>query len=162
VKLSASHIFSVPAAAVCEGMGDADFYTGLQLPDLEPPEVLVRTANGDRVDIHLRFSYTGRLDPIARRVVGSERVTWVQRLEIDAASRSCTLSVAPDAGLIPVTCAGTFTLHDADGGQCLRTLAGELRVKVPIIGSRAERSLAPGITRRLDLEAAALDAYLAG
>jgi hypothetical protein len=84
----------------------------------------------------------------------------VQRLVIDAASRSCALTVAPEIGVVPVTCGGTFTLHDADGGQCLRTLDGELRVKVPVVGARAERSLAPGITRRLDVEAAALDAYL--
>ena len=61
---------------------------------------------------------------------------------------------------MPVSCNGTFVLHDADGGQCLRTLDGELRIRVPIIGSRAEKSLAPGIMRRLDLEAEALDRYL--
>lgn len=161
MRLTGSHIFSAPAAAVAAGMGDADFYGSLRLPDLEAPEVIVRTEDGSRVDIHLRFTYTGKLDPIARRVVGREQVTWVQRLVIDAATRTCALAVTPEIGVIPVSCSGTFTLHDADGGQCLRTLDGELRVKVPVIGGRAERSLAPGITRRLDLEAEALDAYLA-
>ena len=160
MKLTASHIFSAPATAVCAGMADADFYASLDLPDLERPELLVRTENGSRVDIHLRFRYTGRLDPVARRIVGRDHVTWVQRLVVDTAARSCALTVAPELGVVPVTCDGTFTLHDAEGDHCLRTLAGELRVKVPVIGGRAERSLAPGITRRLDLEAAALDAYL--
>ena len=32
---------------------------------------------------------------------------------------------------------------------------------IPLVGGRAERSIAPGILRRLDLEAAALAAYLA-
>ena len=161
MRLTSSHIFSAPAATVAAGMGDPDFYASLHLPDLEAPEVIVRTEDGARVDIHLRFTYTGKLDPIARRVVGREQVTWVQRLVVDAPRRTCTLTVAPEIGVIPVSCSGTFTLHDADGGQCLRTLAGELRVKVPVIGGRAERSLAPGITRRLDLEAGALDEYLA-
>ena len=153
MKLTASNIFDAPAAAVCAGMGDPDFYAGLQLPDLEAPELLVRTVAGDRVDIHVRFTYTGKLDSIARRIVGHDHVSWIQRLVIDPTTRSCTLSVAPEGGVVPVACTGRFELHDADGGQCLRTLAGELRIKVPIIGSRAEKSLAPGIMRRIDLEA---------
>jgi hypothetical protein len=142
-------------------MGDPDFYAGLHLPDVELPEVIARTATGDHVDIHVRFTYTGKLDPIARRVVGHDRVAWVQRLVIDTSSQSCALSVTPEVGVVPVTCTGTFELHGADGEQSLRTLAGELRVKVPLIGARAERSLAPGIVRRLDLEAEALDRFLA-
>jgi hypothetical protein len=139
VKLSASHIFDAPAAAVCEAMGDPDFYAGLDLPDVESPEVLVRTADGDRVDIHVRFTYTGKLDPIARRIVGHDHVSWVQRLVIDTTTMACALTVTPAAGVVPVTCTGRFELHPADGGQCLRTLTGELRVKVPIIGGRAEK-----------------------
>jgi hypothetical protein len=161
VKLNATHRFAAPIGAVCDAMGDPDFYAGLRLPDVDPPEVLVRTVKGTRTDIHVRFRYTGKLDPIARRIVGNDHVTWVQRLEIDPPSQSCALSVAPEVGVMPVTCGGTFTLHPIDGDRCLRTLAGDLRVRVPLIGSRAERSLAPGILRRLDLEAEALDHYLA-
>lgn len=161
MKLTASHRFAAPTARVCDGMGDPDFYAELRLPDIEPPEVVVRTVKGTRVDIHVRFTYTGKLDPIARRIVGHERVSWVQRLEIEPESRSCALSVDPDVGVVPVTCSGTFTLHDTEGERCLRTFEGDLRIRVPIIGSRAEKSLAPGIVRRLDLEAEALDHYLA-
>jgi Protein of unknown function (DUF2505) len=160
VKLSASHPFGAPVAAVCAAMGDPAFYAVLRLPDVEPPDVLVRTVNGDRVDVHVRFSYTGKLDPIARRIVGHDHVSWVQRLVIDPASESCDLSVVPDVGVIPVSCTGTFKLHTADGGRCLRVFEGDLRIRVPIIGSRAEKSLAPGILRRLDVEAAALNAFL--
>jgi Protein of unknown function (DUF2505). len=161
VKLTASHIFGAPVGAVCEAMGDPDFYAALRLPDIEPPELLVRSVDGARVDIHVRFTYTGKLDPIARRIVGHDHVAWVQRLVIDPSSQSCALSVAPEVGVVPVMCTGTFELHGADGAQCLRTLDGELRIKVPIIGGRAERSLGPGIMRRLDLEAEALDQFLA-
>jgi hypothetical protein len=160
VRLTASHHFGAPPPAVCAGMGDPEFYAGLRLPDVEPPEVVVRTVDGRRVDLHVRFTYTGKLDPIARRIVGHEHVVWMQRLRIDPSTASAALTVDPDVGVVPVTCTGTFTLHDVDGGRTLRTLDAELRIKVPIIGSRAEKSLAPGILRRLDLEARALDHYL--
>jgi hypothetical protein len=159
VKLAARHKFAASPDAVCDAMGDADFYAGLRLPDVDPPELISRTGEGDRVDVHVRFRYTGKLDPIARRIVGSDHVSWIQQLEINRATHSCALKVVPETGAIPVSCTGTFVLHDEAGG-CLRVLDGDLRVRVPLIGGRAERSLAPGITRRLDLEAEALDRYL--
>ena len=160
MKLAATHRFTASASAVCEGMGDPDFYAGLDLPDVELPEVIDRTATGSRVAIRVRFTYTGKLDPIARRIVGRDHVEWVQELDIDSGSKSCALKVVPAVGVIPVSCNGTFVLRDAGSG-CARTLDGDLRIRVPLIGSRAEHSLAPGIMSRLDLEAAALDTYLA-
>jgi hypothetical protein len=159
VKLTAVHQFASSADAVCAGMGDPDFYAGLQLPDVELPEVISRTGNGDRVDIHVRFTYTGKLDPIARRIVGHDHVEWVQQLDIDCHALSCSLQVVPAIRTIPVSCTGGFVLRNTETG-CVRTLDGDLRIRVPLIGSRAERSLAPGIMRRLDLEAEALDRYL--
>lgn len=159
MKLTATHRFNASTSAVCEGMGDPDFYAGLELPDVELPEVITRNATRDRVDIYVRFTYTGKLDPIARRIVGRDQVEWVQQLDIDSAAMSCALKVVPSAGVIPVSCEGTFVLHDTGSG-CVRTLDVDLRIRVPIIGSRAERSLAPGIMSRLDFEAAALDVYL--
>ena len=140
-------------------MGDPDFYAELRLPDVEPPELVCRTVDGVRVDVDVRFTYTGKLDPIARRIVGHDRVSWLQHLEIDPAAASCALEVVPAVGIVPVACTGTFALRDEPGG-CVRTLDGELRIKVPIIGSRAEKSLAPGILRRLDVEAEALNRFI--
>jgi Protein of unknown function (DUF2505) len=159
VKLAASHHFAGSIAEVCAAMGDPAFYAALRLPDVEPPELVSRTADGMRVDVSVRFTYTGKLDPIARRIVGHDQVSWVQQLQIDPVAASAALQVVPAVGMVPVTCTGTFTLT-AEGDGCVRSLDGDLRIKVPIIGSRAEKSLAPGILRRLDIEADALDAFL--
>jgi Protein of unknown function (DUF2505) len=141
-------------------MGDPAFYAELRLPDVEPPELVSRSVDDGCVDVHVRFMYTGRLDPIARRIVGHDQVWWVQQLQIDAAAATAALQVIPAVAMVQVTCTGTFALRE-QGDGCVRTLDGDLRIKVPIIGSRAERSLAPGILRRLDLEAEALNAFLA-
>ena len=161
MKLAATHRFAAPLAAVCAAMADPDFYAVLRLPDVDPPELISLSGRGDRVDVHVRFRYTGRLDPIARRIVGHDHISWVQQLEIDQTAQTCALSVVPEISAVTVSCHGTFALRD-DGTGCRRTLDGDLRIRVPIIGSRAERSLAPGILRRLDLEAEALDRFLAG
>ena len=160
MRLAASHHFAGPVAEVCAAMGDPAFYAVLRLPDVEPPELVSRTVDGARVDVHVRFMYTGKLDPIARRIVGHDQVSWVQQLQIDPVAASAALQVIPAVAMVPVTCTGTFALR-TEGDGCVRTLDGDLRIKVPIIGSRAEKSLAPGILRRLDLEAEALNAFLA-
>jgi hypothetical protein len=160
MRLTASHSFTGSVVAVCAAMSDPAFYAELRLPDVDPPELISRTVDGARVDVHVRFMYTGKLDPIARRIVGHDQVSWVQQLQIDPAAASAALQVIPAVGVVSVTCTGTFTLR-AEGDGCVRTLDGDLRVKVPIIGSRAEKSLAPGILRRLDVEADALNAFLA-
>ncbi len=160
MRLAASHHFTASIAEVGAAMGDPAFYAELRLPDVEPPELVSREADGERVDVHVRFTYTGKLDPIARRIVGHDHVSWVQQLQIDPSTASAALQVVPAVGMVPVTCTGTFTLRD-EGDGCVRTLDGDLRIKVPIIGSRAEKSLAPGILRRLDIEAEALNAFLA-
>jgi hypothetical protein len=48
----------------------------------------------------------------------------------------------------------------ADGSGSVRRLDGELVVAVPAIGRMAERRIVPGLLRRLDIEAEALDGRL--
>ncbi|MGH9207805.1 MAG: DUF2505 family protein, partial [Acidimicrobiales bacterium] len=45
----------------------------------------------------------------------------------------------------------------ADGSGSVRRIDGELVVAVPAIGRMAERRIVPGLLRRLDIEAEALD-----
>jgi Protein of unknown function (DUF2505) len=49
-----------------------------------------------------------------------------------------------------------FVLISAGGGT-VRRLDGELVVAVPVIGRMAERRIVPGLLRRLDRDAQALD-----
>jgi hypothetical protein len=45
--------------------------------------------------------------------------------------------------------------------SCRRRISGEFRIKIPLIGGKAERAIVPGLARRLDVEAAALATALA-
>jgi Protein of unknown function (DUF2505) len=53
--------------------------------------------------------------------------------------------------------AGDITLRPDDGGGTVRRIDGELVVRAPLIGGTAERRIVPGLLRRLDVEAHALD-----
>jgi hypothetical protein len=79
--------------------------------------------------LRLRYDFVGHLDPLARRLLGGRQLTWLQELRLDGS--------------------GTGRL----------TFDGELVVEVPVVGHNAERRIVPGLLRRLDIEAAALDQH---
>lgn len=158
-QFRAEHRFSAPPGTVLAAMVDPSFFTGLELPDLEPPEVLDRSEDAGRVTLRLRIAFTGSLDPVARRVLGTSRVVWVQEVVAEPGSLTGELRVTPEVLGGQVRCHGTYRLA-AQGSGTVRSTTGELSVRVPLVGGRAERAILPGIHRRLDLEAAALEAWL--
>ena len=44
---------------------------------------------------------------------------------------------------------------------CRRLISGDFRIKIPLVGGKAERAIVPGLVRRLDVEAAEVTAELA-
>ncbi len=161
MRLEARHEFPAPVADVERAMADPAFYDQLHdLPDLAPPEVLDRTEVGSRITLRVRYVFTGHVDLIVRRVVNIDQLVWIQTTEFDTHAHEATLTVVPEKLGSMLQCAGKFELASTSAGGTVRTLTGELKVKVPLLGGRAERALAPGILRRIDLEADALRTWL--
>ena len=159
MDLTAHHAFPAPPAQVAAAMLDPEFYAGLRLDDIEPPEVLERTVAGTETTLRVAYAYTGTLDPIARTVLGADRITWVNELRFDSSTDRGTLTIIPGVQAGRVTCGGAVTIvGNADGAT--RSIEGILKIGIPLVGGRAERAIAPGILRRLDAEAAALAAFL--
>jgi hypothetical protein len=109
----------------------------------------------------LRYEYIGQVDPIARRIVGNRKLSWMQELRIDTQSLTGTLSFSAEHderrlnGRADVAITAT-----GDGTRSRRRIAGDLHVRVPLIGSTAEHRIVPGLVRRLDVEAEALSNQL--
>jgi hypothetical protein len=93
-------------------------------------------------------------------VLGNDRIAWAQVIEVDADERRGTLTVVPGAHPERMRFSGDFLLEPSDGGT-VRTMEGELAIKVPLVGRRAEQHILPGLLRRIDLEADALREWLA-
>jgi hypothetical protein len=159
MDLTATHRFTTSPERVATAMLAPDFYVGLQLDDVDPPEVLERTESGSEVFLRIAYAYTGTLDPIARTVLGADRITWVNELHFDQERNVGELTIVPGVQAGRVTCRGRVTL-DATPEGATRSIAGALKIGIPLVGGRAERAIAPGILRRLDAEALALAAYL--
>jgi hypothetical protein len=159
-SFTARHEFDNPAADVAAAMTDPEFVASLRLPDLDAPEVVEHRDDGDGATIRARFHFVGHLDPIARRILGNNRISWVQELHVDATKTHGTLAVIPDAHPDRMKFVGGFDLDPSAGGT-VRNMRGELSIKVPLISKRAEQHILPGLLRRIDLEADALRDWLA-
>ena len=161
MHFEATHEFPAPAGDVVAVFCDPEFHTHLDLPDLSRPEVVADTVDGATRVLRLRYAYVGQLDGIAKKIVGDRPLTWVQELRMDPATFAGTLSYAVDgdAGRLQGDAQVAVTAIAAERSR--RRINGELRVRIPVVGGRAERAIVPGLTRRIDVEAAALAEVLA-
>jgi hypothetical protein len=161
VRFSVEHQLPGPAPAVAAILCDPSFHTSLDLPDVGRPEVLehVKTAAG--CHLQLRYAYTGQIDAWAKKLIGSRSLSWIQEFDVDTTTGKGTLTFGAEAdrnrlqGEAQIDC----TPSD-DGTTTTQRIAGELRVKMPLVGGTAERKLVPGVVRRLDVMADALASSL--
>jgi hypothetical protein len=162
VHFEVRHDFAAPRAAVADVLCDPDFHTRLDLPDLSRPVVVEHSVDGTTRRLRLRYEYIGQIDPIARKIVGARKLTWVQELRLDTDTYEGTLAFSAEADADRLHGEARVAIAELDRGErAQRRIAGDLQVRVPLVGSTAERRIVPGLVRRLDVEAAALSAELA-
>jgi NAD(P)-dependent dehydrogenase (short-subunit alcohol dehydrogenase family) len=161
VEFGREHEFGGTVAQVASLMSDPTFQTGLDLPDLARPDVVAHEVDGTTHRLTLRYAYVGQLDPIAQKVVGNRALTWVQDLLIDVATGAGTLQFSADGVGGRADGIATVTITATGDASCRRRIAGEFRIRIPLVGGKAERAIVPGLERRLDVEAAAVNRALA-
>lgn len=154
------HDFRAPRAAVADVLCDPEFHTHLDLPDLSRPEVVTSTIDGAVRVLRLRYEYIGQLDPIARKVVGGRKLTWIQELRLDTTDYAGTLSFSAEEDPRRMNGEAKVAIVAVDDTTSRRRIAGDFHLRIPIVGGIAEKKIVPGLVRRLDVEAAALSAAL--
>lgn len=160
MRFRAEHRFVAGVEPVAALLVDPTFHRQLALPDLALLDVIEAGTVGDEAVLRLRYEFVGHLDPVARRLLGGRRLTWRHELLLDLASGSGRLAFAAEADPRRLHGEAAITLRPRDGGS-ERTVDGELVVDAPLVGGMAERRIVPGLLRRLDIEAAAIDEHLA-
>ena len=158
MRFHVEHHFGGPVDALTALLLDPAFHQQLQLPDVGLPEVVEARSEGDDAVLRLRYEYTGQLDPIARRLLGNRKLTWMQELHLSRSSGTGTLTFHAEADPRRLHGKADCNLAATDSGaESVRRLEGQLTVAVPVIGGSAERRIIEGLKRRLDVEAQALD-----
>lgn len=163
--------FASDADAVAAAYADDNLYpTLVGLPSLVDIEVLDRKASAGKVRMRIRFAFTGHLPSAVTAVVDPSRLTWVQESNHDLATGAATFRLLPDHYPDRLTASGTFRVAPqptttskakAKAKGSTRTVTGELKVHVLLVGGKAEGGIVNGLREYLAAEAPAVDHYLA-
>ncbi len=161
VHFEREHDFAGTVERVATIMSDPTLQTGLDLPDLARPDVVAHEVDGAAHRLTLRYAYIGQLDPIAQKVIGGRKLTWVQDLRIDVSTGAGTLGFSADGVGGRADGTATITIAPTGDASCRRAISGDFRIKIPLVGGKAEQAIVPGLARRLDVEADAVAVELA-
>jgi hypothetical protein len=160
VRFRTQYRFRAPVGAVVDVLVDPGFHRELELPDVRLLDVVEHRNDGDAALIALRFEYVGRLDAGVRRLLRGRRLTWIQELTIErvggdrppaSRERTGTLTFAAEDAPDRLHGEAGLRLYAEDDGT-VWDLWGEIKVRVPLVGSGAERAITAGVLERLDVQ----------
>lgn len=150
-----------PLGDVEAALLDPAFLTELaRLPRLGGIELLDQSRQGEVVRRQVRYAFAGDLPGAVTAVVDPARLTWVEDATIDLATHVTEFVIRPDHYADRLRSRGTFTLEE-EGDGTLRVAEGELKVSFPLVGGRVERAIVSGMREHAEVEAGALDRWIA-
>jgi len=152
-----------PPEVVEQALVDPRFLATLgKLPKLGRPELLEQRDMGDRFFQRVRYDFEGHLSPAVKAVIDPARLTWVEESTQDRSTHTTAIEIVPDHYTSMFQCSGVIRLTAQPAtGTTLRVATGEVSVHVPFVGSKAEAAIISGLKEHADLEAQALDEWVA-
>ena len=162
MRFSIEQRYDAPPDAVMAAYTDPDLYgTFHDLSKVAVPVVLSCERDGDHVHLRLQMQFIAELSSAARRVVDPSRIRWVQDERYDLARGTAAVVFRPDDYADRFSCSGGYTFTaTGDGGRCLRTTAGDLRIRVPLVGGQVERAMVSGLREHFAEEQPLVAAWL--
>lgn len=151
--------WDAPPADVVEVYLDEGFWTGLEgLDKTAPPTVLDIQRSGDRATVRLHWVLSVDLPAEAARFIDPDDVAWVETTDWDLRTRVAQVSFHPDqaAGLLRASAVAELATPDASPRRTLRTVHGDLKVRIPLLGRKIEPVIVDGVGEHLAEEAAAV------
>jgi len=143
---------AAPVDRVVASLMSPAFYDTLAgVPGVSAPTLRDLNRDGDTVQLSLGFAFDGSLPSIARAVVDPDKLTWAVNLTVHLDGPNgpaAEFVVVPDhyADLMD----GSGTHRFVDGGSSTeRVTNGELTVRVPLFGGKAEEAIVDGFRRYL-------------
>ncbi len=133
---------------VIDAYTDPGLYPTLQgLTKVATPEVVSHQTTGDTVALTLRMRFIAELNAAARRVIDPAKVTWLQDEQYDLSELTATVVFKPENYADRFSSSGgyAFTADPDDPTATIRTISGDLRVRVMLVGGQVEGALVSGL-----------------
>ncbi len=162
MRFSLTQQLPAPPDAVIRLYADPDFHTSLSgLTKVAPPELVGREVDGQRVVLRLRYRFIAPLPSAATAVIDPDRLTWVDETVYDLDRLTATTSFHPDHYGDRLTAQIDTRFEPGSGGAGTeRRIAGELKVRMLLVGSQVEKAIVSGLQEHLGEEAVVAAARL--
>lgn len=118
------------------------------LTKVAPPEVVSREQTDPCVvALVLQMRFVADLNAAARRVVDPAKLTWLQDERYDLRAANATVVFRPDNYADRFTSKGgyVFSPDPDEAGDTVRTISGDLRVRMMLVGGQVEGALVSGL-----------------
>jgi Protein of unknown function (DUF2505) len=159
VDFALRDVVAAPVERVEAALFDPAFFERLgDLPNVAAPELLSEAKEFDGAVIvrWVRYRFTGEVSGAVRRVVDPEKMSWIDESRYDLGAHEATHQIFPDQYGSMLRCSYDEALT-ADGAGCVRSAAGQLSVKVPLVGGKVEKAIIGGLRDRAIAEAQVLE-----
>jgi hypothetical protein len=141
-------------------MLDEDYQRSLKTLGKLRRELLDQEAQADgEVIRRTRCVLDIEISGVAKKFIGEGDPAWVERAVWSEEAMEWAFTIDPEVARELLEADGTIRLSD-DGGGTLRTVEGQVKVKVPFYGGKVEGWIVDGLTDAYDEEAERLRAWL--
>lgn len=155
--------FAAPAQRVQDAYLDPTFLESMgSLPKLGAPQLLSEDRGDEEVRRRIRFHFAGDLNSAVRAVVDPAKLSWVEESTTSRSDLRTVWTIRPDHYADKLSSHGESIIEPADDTTSRRITAGEVKVKVFLVGSKVETAIISGMEEHAVLERAALLAHLGG
>ena len=159
------HFIGVPPAQVLMTYTDPDLYTTFEgLTKVARPEVVAHDASGDRISLTLRMRFIADLNAAARAVVDPAKLSWLQDEQYDLERLTATVVFRPENYADRFSSSGgyAFAADPEDASSTIRTITGDLRVRMMLVGGQVEGAVVSGLREHFAEEQPLVQRWLDG
>ena len=153
---------AAPIDAIEAALVDPRFLEALAgLPKLGRPQLLEQHATGDRIFQRVRYDFEGDLNATVRALIDPSKLSWVEESAQDRVTHVTEIAIVPDNYTAIFSCSGLIRLEaGAAPGATVRTTTGDVSVRVPFVGAKAEAAIISGLREHSEREEAVLNDWL--
>jgi len=161
VDFEVAHEFDASAEEVADALLDEGFQDSLHdLGSLEVRELLSQQERKDGTVLRRTRCVLGvQVTGAAQKFLGDQRPAWIEEAVWEPEAMRWSWTILPEVAKDLLDARGTISIED-DGEAAIRTVAGTVKVKVPLYGSKVEAWIVHGIEAAYEDEADRLAEWL--
>lgn len=138
---------ATPGQVIAAYTDPALYATFEGLTKIGRPEVVDRRTDGSGVSLTLRMRFIAELNAAARRVVDPAKLSWLQHEDYDLGAMTAEVVFEPENYADRFSSSGgyRFAPDPDDPTGTVRTIDGDLRVRMLLVGGQVEGAVVSGL-----------------